>query len=228
MPLVINETELNKYINSVIYQPGYSSWKNLKSEFIAVNNTTAKMLGFKNFAQMLGTTDYDLPGVSAKNAKVAIKTDQETLTLNTDRHLIFYGEYPDGWKLWYGSHTVIQNSQQDPIALAITALEITALPLLNMGIALNEILQERISQKRIFCMEVIENYRGLNLSKRQSECLFYILNGLTAKETAAILNISPRTVEAHIGQVKDLLKCHTKQQLREKSAEHNLLNLIIT
>jgi len=51
------------------------------------------------------------------------------------------------------------------------------------------------------------------LTKREQECLILFLNGYTAKETGAELNLSYRTVEEHLENLKIKLGCRYKRNL---------------
>lgn len=51
------------------------------------------------------------------------------------------------------------------------------------------------------------------LSQREQECLNNFLDGMTAKETAAILGISHRTIEEYFANIKKKLKCKNKRDL---------------
>lgn len=51
------------------------------------------------------------------------------------------------------------------------------------------------------------------LSHRERECLELLLQGKTAKETAAFLALSHRTVESYFENIKKKLKCSNKGQL---------------
>lgn len=51
------------------------------------------------------------------------------------------------------------------------------------------------------------------LSKREKECVFYFLNGKTAKETAIKLGISYRTVEDYFIKIKKKFGCKNKREL---------------
>src|SRR3989338_5410847 len=51
------------------------------------------------------------------------------------------------------------------------------------------------------------------LSRRERECLEFLLQGKTAKETAAILALSHRTIESYFENIKKKLKCANKGQL---------------
>lgn len=51
------------------------------------------------------------------------------------------------------------------------------------------------------------------LSHREVECLHWLSLGKTCEEIGIILSITPRTVKAHIRNIKDKLKCNNQFQL---------------
>lgn len=57
------------------------------------------------------------------------------------------------------------------------------------------------------------------LTKRQLECIYYLMNGLTLKEIAHQLKISPRTVEHHIEVIKNKLHCQHRSEVIIKAME---------
>lgn len=66
----------------------------------------------------------------------------------------------------------------------------------------------------------------LKLSKRELECLHYLLMGKSAKETAASLKISHRTIESYIESMKNKLGCFSKSQLFTLATLFHELGLI--
>lgn len=52
-----------------------------------------------------------------------------------------------------------------------------------------------------------------NLSNREKQCLYCVLKGKTAKETALLLSLSHRTVEYYLENVKGKLNCQNKREL---------------
>ena len=56
---------------------------------------------------------------------------------------------------------------------------------------------------------------SVELSDRELECLYYFLNGYTAKEAAKILDISHRTFEGFIQNIKEKYNCSSKAELRK-------------
>ncbi len=71
----------------------------------------------------------------------------------------------------------------------------------------------------ILNMFSVENAYSMGLTKRQTECLFYLFEGHTAKEIAKIIKISPRTVEGYIETMRNKLNCTTLSELLLKALQ---------
>lgn len=52
-----------------------------------------------------------------------------------------------------------------------------------------------------------------HLTPREKECLQLLTEGKSAKETAYLLKLSPRTVEFYFENIKNKLTCHNKQEI---------------
>jgi DNA-binding NarL/FixJ family response regulator len=63
----------------------------------------------------------------------------------------------------------------------------------------------------------------IELTARQREVLHLVAEGKSAKEIAAILNISPRTAEAHKYKIMDELGVKTSAELVQYAIRHGLL-----
>ena len=61
-----------------------------------------------------------------------------------------------------------------------------------------------------------EEYEGVYFTKREGECLVYMLEGNTIVATAKILGLSSRTVEFYVKNMKMKIGVTTKFQLLEK------------
>jgi DNA-binding CsgD family transcriptional regulator len=55
------------------------------------------------------------------------------------------------------------------------------------------------------------------LSQRQIDCLYYLVKGMTLKQIAKSLNLSPRTVEHYLDSVKLKLNCTSRAELIGKA-----------
>ena len=53
------------------------------------------------------------------------------------------------------------------------------------------------------------------ITKRELECLFYLMKGKSARETGTLLNLSQRTVEYYLNCLKEKLHCTRKSEIIE-------------
>lgn len=84
---------------------------------------------------------------------------------------------------------------------------------------INEILTLELNNKIKFNeqINVIQRMHANKyepLTARETECLYYYLNGFSLKEIAHCLHLSSRTIETHIGNIKSKYNCNTRSQLR--------------
>jgi DNA-binding CsgD family transcriptional regulator len=82
----------------------------------------------------------------------------------------------------------------------------------------NEFVKEISNSSSTLC--------GIHLSKREMTCLKLYVEGMTAKEIAATLSLSYRTVQNYIQSVKDKMGTTNKTKLVLQTLEH--LNLVNT
>jgi len=66
-------------------------------------------------------------------------------------------------------------------------------------------------------------YDGVYFTKREAECMTLLLKGKTINKTAVILNLSPRTIEFYLKNMKAKLGCRTKFELVELVLESDFL-----
>jgi DNA-binding CsgD family transcriptional regulator len=74
--------------------------------------------------------------------------------------------------------------------------------------------------------EIIERFEELDLTTRESECFYYLIRSRSAKSIAAALDISQRTVESHIENIKNKLNCYNKESLVDFAYALGLLHRI--
>jgi len=65
-------------------------------------------------------------------------------------------------------------------------------------------------------MLYLNNDQITRLSSIEVECLFYYLNGYSAKEVANVMVVSYRTVEGYIARIKEKFHCSTRRELRRQ------------
>lgn len=74
--------------------------------------------------------------------------------------------------------------------------------------------------------QVQEYPQNLQFTVRESECLFLLIRGKTAKEIGLFLNISPRTVESYIENIK--IKCNVSKRsdIITKAIELGIVDIV--
>lgn len=63
-------------------------------------------------------------------------------------------------------------------------------------------------------------------SSQEKKCLELICNGKTASETAQLLDLSKRTVESYINNIKNKMSCFTKSEMLEQMQIYKLLGIL--
>lgn len=61
--------------------------------------------------------------------------------------------------------------------------------------------------------DLILDDRYLALTKREAQCMFYLLRGKTAKQTAALIHLSKKTVEMYLDILKQKTCSESKLEL---------------
>lgn len=69
-------------------------------------------------------------------------------------------------------------------------------------------------------------YGDFIFSRRQAEVIAYLLRGYSAGNIGKILNISKRTVETHIINVKNQLGCQKKTEIIDQAFKYGFIDLI--
>lgn len=69
-------------------------------------------------------------------------------------------------------------------------------------------------------------YKDLYFTRREAECMVWMLEGKTLDLVAEILHLSPRTIEFYLKNIKTKLGCHTKRQAIELVRASNFLDNI--
>ena len=71
--------------------------------------------------------------------------------------------------------------------------------------------------------DLLKAHKFFGVSKRESHCLYYLMRGMTGKQIAKTLKLSPRTVEFYLENAKLKLKCQNRHELINKMFEAGLV-----
>lgn len=84
-----------------------------------------------------------------------------------------------------------------------------------------------IDTDNAFSYHIQNEYPKSELTKREAQCLFYLLRGKTQKQIGKIFNISHRTVEHFISNIKSKFGCTSKAELIDYAISKGYLNIIL-
>ncbi len=206
--------------------PGAYLWrKDINSQYIEVTAATAKIFGFRSVEQMLGVSDENVPCKMAEFYEVFQREDRRVMETGQPKKFIeIMCCANDEWRIFLVCKKPEFNHDKTVGTLGF-CIDVTSLLCSFMPNYINAMQRKNLQENAIQQSYVVtENYDELNLTPRQSHCLFYLLRGMSYKQIASNLKISPRTVENHIEFLKTKFASHTKSELIEaarlKGYEH--------
>ncbi len=200
--------------------PGFVAWKTVNSTYAFSNKLCATLAGYKDIGSYIGKSDYDWKCDAVEYADKII--EQDKFVLQTKKHwnslniLKFSGAVT-----YYKSHkSILYSPQKEVIGILFVGTILNDAKVLNLFKCITHSDMKKSSKKSQYDIyNIINNENNLSLSKRQEECMFYLLRGNTSKIIANKLAISNRTVESHLEELKIKFNCMTKPELIEKAIE---------
>ncbi|MFA6038191.1 MAG: PAS and helix-turn-helix domain-containing protein [Legionellales bacterium] len=215
------------YIESSML-PGYFSVVNLDNNYIDANDRRVKLLGFERLECLLGKHYSELPCKAALQANDYVRHNQQVYhTGKSLKCLTYTCHAKDAWGLFIGERKTVFDANKNIVGVCSYAIDITHSKLIDIAPFLMETQHGKtIFRKKQFCY-LIQNETDDNiLSKRQHECLFLLLKGKTAKEIGKQLDLSARTVESYIDQIKLKFNVYTKSELIDYAISHGYINIL--
>lgn len=206
--------------------PGYLSITDLKGNFVWLNNKAACFMGVNSIEEIIGKKYIDVKWEHDKSAMIKAENDQLLIARNKNMSFLSYHQYVDGWKMALCEKSLVYNDEKEKIGIINYWSDITDYSLIDINQFLfNRLKDFKYGEKQPFSLYLNkEKFNNYNLSPRQQECLFYLLRGMSDKEIASKLNLSPRTVESYIHEIKNKMQCRTRVEVIEKSLNEGLLN----
>lgn len=163
-------------------------WKDLDGRFLGCNDNMAKAIDLKHPSEIIGLCDYDLR-VTKEESDYFIRCDQIVMRANASR------QFNDTFT-------------RDGIRLDLTVLKS---PLMLDGEIIGSFgisfLRNKHNRSATTLSVIKAQYQ---LTERELEVIQLFVRGKTAKEIAILLQISNRTVETHIKNIK--VKTHCKKR----------------
>lgn len=183
-----------------------------------LNLTTAETCGFVSIKDAIGRS---LQDVSEKNC--ALRVYHNCNEVMSSKRFKIYEEYVTrndevinhciSVKLpWYDEYNNVIGVFGCTVAIGKQSLIDLLMKLSELGI-LNPLIS---TPRENLAYSLLDDFK---LSKRQSECLKYLIEGNTSKEIAQKVHLSTRTVEHYLDTVRKKLGCRSRLDLIRKATE---------
>lgn len=184
-------------------------WKDLHGVYIGANDYFSDLVKITT-GNIPGILDYDITKY-AFQAEQFCANDKKIIS-NTSTHMfIEYGDYVSGRKLTAMSFkTPLSNNLGNTLGVLGLSFPLTES---NLADTTNIIGKLKITGLQPTLVLPTETISKQSLTKREKECLYWLVKGMTAKEIGKKLNLSYRTIEDHIDKIKSKFGCDTKSQL---------------
>lgn len=181
------------------------------------NEIFLKYAGAKTYDQVIGKTDSEL--VWADNADIYRKHELDALSGHNYSTIIpqcFKKKKNYSVDNLLFLHTKLQKTDSKGY---VTGVYVRAVEIINQNASslINLLSDKSPIERNIFYLG--KNNSIENLSKRQSEVLFYLSIGKANKAIAKILGLSVRTIEYYVDILRNKLKCRTRWELIDFAIE---------
>lgn len=206
------------------YLPGHVFLKDAQSKYISTNQSFAKASGVEKKGQLLGQGDFEMPWLERESRKF-VQDDKHVM--HTEKPLLEIQE-----TLMKRAVLTHKFPLFDPKRKVIGVLGMFFY--LSKG-------QENQDSKLAHLLS-LRNFNAITdprkqfiamgnelvcLTKREIDCAHLVLLGYSAKEMAHRLGISVYTVQIHIKNLKNKLKCNSRSMLVDKILSSDLVKVII-
>lgn len=211
--------------------PGFVTLVDTETRILSGSKAAIADVGYKSVDSSIGVSYYDFPVRAKQLAQYFHQTDKELMAGVPCIHVLVH---------WYLNHNKrmlalcekipIKDKNDKVIAILAYNIDITRSNLIDISRYFKLFNHDKHVQGKVdqfFCKIYKNNHDSQeNLSTREMECLFYMLRGKTVKGIGEILQLSFRTVEDHITNIKRKFNVIRKPDLIEKAIMRGYMNVL--
>ncbi len=205
--------------NEIDQLEGILAYKTIDHEIVSCNTHFLSYIGYKTEKNLIGKTDHDL----VWNEYTPIYHEQENEALNKECYIALHpGKDIDGRDfLWLNRKFPWMDYLGNVIGIISYSIEIKKTNSIHLGVMLRNTAIANPTGIHYY-----NKATEINLSKRESECLFFLTRGKSSKHIAQALNLSVRTIENYIENLKIKFNCQNKFDLIDRAIEAGYVQII--
>jgi DNA-binding CsgD family transcriptional regulator len=196
----------------------------LKGYYLQANQIASELSGFGNPSNMVGKHYSDLPSSLQNYADDFMKHDKEVLRIGNKSQFIQMFKYSDGkYHCHLGTKSVIQFNDEPLVQGCLFDITELSNPLVCEILSLNSIVQKNDDHQSFWYLFDEASANTSKLTPREISCIRYLMLNFTNKMISQCLNVSTRTIDAHIDNIKNKLGLHSKANIISHCIYHRLL-----
>jgi DNA-binding CsgD family transcriptional regulator len=209
-------------------RPGIYGSKDLQGNFTSISEELARNIGYASANRVIerSITDYQILTKAVEFADKFVQEDQIVYAEKTPLKIFGYYHYHEPTFL-FGEKIPLFDKDKNVCGLYFQYIDVTKT--IFKDLLLTAFLPKKadlLKQNNQVSYYLKQSFDKNLLTKRESECLFYLLRGKSGREIAMLLDLSTRTIEEYLNNIKDKFKCCTKGQLIEKALSMGFYYLI--
>ncbi len=206
--------------------PGLWGCKDPNSVFTHLNDDFAAVLGLSSPEEGIGKTDFDMPCQTNRCAMQFKQQDQWVMSTAQPLKILDVHPFAGGqWRAYIFTKLPLKNKHKKTVGVLLHGEELASFSTIKKLSLLSYLITQRTQQHLNDMVALLFSHQK-SLTHRQTQVLFYLLRGKTAKMIAKILNISHRTVDEYLQQLKCKFDAVDRIDLIEKATSAGYWNLI--
>lgn len=206
--------------------------KDRDSTYLYVNQAFCRLVGLGSPLDIVGKTDYDLPGDLPRCAETFRSQDREVVETGLPLRVLdihpFAGEH---WHALLSIKTPLVDADGNVTGTIFYCNDLGT-PFQPLSLAVFRLLGAIVTQDPDIRLEGLTSYplkrleSTVTLEPSEAETLFYLLHNKTLAQIAERLSIAVTTVELLLANLKRKFRVASQQELLEKAASWGYLNQV--
>lgn len=189
--------------------PGCIAWKDKNLKYQGANKNLLITMNFEHPKELVGLSDEDL-ALNTPELNTFFH-EQDLLALQGHSVEVIHDLEHAKDKTYFLQKSPLRCEQGTIIGVVYYCMMWSQADLLTALRQIDQKFQPASALSHYYNIDAHHNPN--NLSVRELECLFLQLRGKTIKQTGEILNLSKRTVESYLDNIKAKFGCQSKSEL---------------
>ncbi|WP_394833084.1 helix-turn-helix transcriptional regulator [Pendulispora rubella] len=209
--------------------PGFWGCKDDESVFMYANELYGQLMGLPHHLDVIGRTDFDMPCDTVVCAESFRAQDRQVLQARQPMNILDVHRFAGGeWKAFIVTKVPLYDENGDVAGSIFHGRDITSPSTIELGTLLGRIHADASFAGALDQGSyLLDDSREVDsLTKRESEVLFFLIRGKSAKEIANLLSLSYRTVEQYVDAIKSKFDAHSKSDLIEAAISRGYMHRI--